>query len=89
MEDMTRGYFHRWGDVVGSDGYRQTRAIVELEDGRIRCVPPEDIRFVDIPRRRHLDPATANEVTRILEKARENLRARADRATPPLEDSSS
>lgn len=45
------GYFHKWGvDSEESDGgtLNYTIGIVELADGRVVTVIPENIKFIDI-----------------------------------------
>jgi hypothetical protein len=43
-----RAWFHRWGTRQCRDGTSATIAIVELDDGRVKGIWPDLIRF-DLP----------------------------------------
>ncbi len=43
--EPTKAKFHQWGTEV-TDGVAETVAIVELEDGSVKTVLPERVKFL-------------------------------------------
>jgi len=47
-EITTQGWFHQWG-LEACEGGPDTYAIVELQDGTIKCISTDKIKFLDKP----------------------------------------
>ena len=49
--EFNLGYFHRWGvdsEELDVGALNYTIGIVELKDGRVVAVMPENIKFIDV-----------------------------------------